>query len=109
MRRFSVVSFDNASRRVLTTSTGIESSTSDSRHHTRCNYSTRSFQGYEFSPGRIFRSSDTLQWIMASVVFSYSHHDEALRGELEAHLAGLRREGLITTWHDRRIVAGQPL
>ena len=46
---------------------------------------------------------------MASVVFSYSHHDEALRDELEAHLAGLRCEGLITTWHDRRIVAGQPL
>jgi len=43
---------------------------------------------------------------MAKVVFSYSHKDEALRKELEAHLAPLRREGLIEIWHDRRIVAG---
>jgi hypothetical protein len=46
---------------------------------------------------------------MAKVVVSYSHKDEALRKELEAHLAPLRREGLIDIWHDRRIVAGQPL
>ena len=43
---------------------------------------------------------------MASVFFSYSHKDEVLRNELEAHLALLKHEGLVDAWHDRRIVAG---
>ncbi|MFY0578287.1 toll/interleukin-1 receptor domain-containing protein [Cystobacter fuscus] len=38
--------------------------------------------------------------------FSYSHVDEALRNKLEAHLAMLKRQGLIEPWHDRRILAG---
>lgn len=46
---------------------------------------------------------------MATVFFSYSHKDEELRDELEVHLAMLRREGVIETWHDRRILAGDPL
>lgn len=40
------------------------------------------------------------------VFVSYSHKDEALREELETHLAPLRRQGLIGVWHDRRIDAG---
>lgn len=40
------------------------------------------------------------------VFVSYSHRDEALRKELEAHLAPLRREGVIEHWHDRMIVPG---
>lgn len=44
---------------------------------------------------------------MASVFFSYSHADEQLRNELEVHLAMLKREGIIDTWHDRRIDAGE--
>ncbi|MBB5035572.1 toll/interleukin-1 receptor domain-containing protein [Prosthecobacter vanneervenii] len=43
---------------------------------------------------------------MASIFFSYSHKDESLRNELETHLAMLKREGLITSWHDRKITAG---
>lgn len=43
---------------------------------------------------------------MATVFFSYSHKDEALRDQLETHLALLRNQGLIEAWHDRRIVAG---
>lgn len=43
---------------------------------------------------------------MASVFFSYSHKDEGLRDQLEAHLALLKNQGLITAWYDRRIVAG---
>jgi WD40 repeat protein len=39
--------------------------------------------------------------------FSYSHADEPLRKELETHLSLLEREGLIRTWHDRDIEAGQ--
>ena len=46
---------------------------------------------------------------MAIVFFSYSHRDEALRDELEIHLALLRREELIQSWHDRRIDAGDEL
>jgi len=44
---------------------------------------------------------------MASVFFSYSHADEALRDQLEKQLAMLRRQGVIETWHDRRIGAGE--
>lgn len=43
---------------------------------------------------------------MASIFFSYSHKDESLRNELETHLAMLKHEGLITSWHDRKILAG---
>lgn len=40
------------------------------------------------------------------VFFSYSHRDEEYRHELETHLAALQRQGVISTWHDRRIAAG---
>ncbi|MDQ6626014.1 MAG: toll/interleukin-1 receptor domain-containing protein, partial [Verrucomicrobiota bacterium] len=43
------------------------------------------------------------------LVYSYSHKDEGLRDELEAHLAMLKRTGFITPWHDRRIIAGHDL
>ena len=46
---------------------------------------------------------------MAHVFFSYSHEDEELRNELEKHLAVLLRQGVITTWHDRRIGPGEEL
>lgn len=46
---------------------------------------------------------------MTKVFISYSHKDEALRNELETHLAMLKRDGTIETWHDRRIVAGTDL
>lgn len=46
---------------------------------------------------------------MASVFFSYTHVDESLRDQLEIHLSLMKREGLITAWHDRRIVAGSDL
>ena len=38
--------------------------------------------------------------------FSYAHKDEALRDTLATHLALLKRQGIITTWHDRDITAG---
>jgi hypothetical protein len=43
---------------------------------------------------------------MATVFFSYSHADELLRDQIEKQLALLKRQGLIETWHDRRIGAG---
>lgn len=46
---------------------------------------------------------------MASVFFSYSHADEQLRDQLEKQLAILKRQGVIETWHDRRIGAGEEI
>lgn len=43
---------------------------------------------------------------MQRLFFSYSHKDEALRDQLEVHLAMMKRQGLIESWHDRRIDAG---
>ena len=40
------------------------------------------------------------------VFFSYAHEDEDLRDELEKHLSTLKRQGVITDWHDRKIGAG---
>jgi internalin A len=39
--------------------------------------------------------------------YSYSHKDETLRDELETHLKLMQRQGLIETWSDHRITAGQ--
>jgi hypothetical protein len=45
--------------------------------------------------------------MLPSLFFSYSHIDESLRDQLEKHLSGLKRQGLIEAWHDRRISAGK--
>jgi hypothetical protein len=37
---------------------------------------------------------------------SYSHRDEALRDELAKHLKLFERQGLVQSWHDRKIGAG---
>lgn len=42
-----------------------------------------------------------------SVFVSYAHADERLRAELGKHLCVLERQGLISTWHDRMITAGE--
>ena len=46
---------------------------------------------------------------MITLLFSYSHKDEELRNELETHLALLKRQGVISSWHDRRITAGSDI
>jgi internalin A len=38
--------------------------------------------------------------------YSYSHKDETLRNELETYLKLWQRQGLLETWHDRKIEAG---
>lgn len=43
---------------------------------------------------------------MTTVFFSYSHADENLRDMLEKHLSALKHQGMIDTWHDRCIRAG---
>jgi len=37
--------------------------------------------------------------------YSYAPRDEALRNELEKHLSGLQRQGIISGWHRRSILA----
>lgn len=46
---------------------------------------------------------------MTNLFFSYSYRDETLRDELEIHLAALKRRGVLETWHDRRIIAGNDI
>lgn len=41
-----------------------------------------------------------------AVFYSYAHEDESLREQLEKRLSMLRRQGLISEWHDRQIAAG---
>lgn len=43
---------------------------------------------------------------MATLFYSYSHVDENLRDQLETHLSTLKRQGIISSWHDRCIAAG---
>jgi hypothetical protein len=40
------------------------------------------------------------------VFFSYAHEDEQLMKELVKHLGILKRLGVISEWHDRKITAG---
>lgn len=40
------------------------------------------------------------------IFYSYSHKDEELREQLEKHLSILKRQDVITDWHDRKIDAG---
>jgi len=42
-----------------------------------------------------------------TIFYSYSHRDEHLRTKLEEHLSILKWQGLLTTWHDRKIQPGQ--
>lgn len=40
------------------------------------------------------------------VFCAYSHKDELLRNELETHVSILKRRGIVSVWHDRRIMGG---
>jgi formylglycine-generating enzyme required for sulfatase activity len=40
------------------------------------------------------------------VFFSYSREDKPLRDKLDVHLSSLKRQGVISAWHDRQIIAG---
>jgi len=46
---------------------------------------------------------------VSTIFFSYSHVDENLRDRLETHLSSLRRQGIISSWHDQQITAGTGL
>ena len=42
-----------------------------------------------------------------SLFYCYASEDEALCDQLEKHLRQLQRQGLISTWHERKILAGE--
>ncbi|MGV8982819.1 toll/interleukin-1 receptor domain-containing protein [Clostridium sp.] len=44
-----------------------------------------------------------------SVFLSYCHKDEEYKNKLESHFVMLKRNGIITTWDDRKIIPGQNL
>ncbi len=44
---------------------------------------------------------------MSKVFISYSHVDESYRDELQKHLMCLQHQGIIESWHDRRIIPGE--
>ncbi|MGB3760859.1 MAG: TIR domain-containing protein [Rivularia sp. (in: cyanobacteria)] len=41
------------------------------------------------------------------IFYSYASEDEKLRDKLEKHLSILKRQGVITNWHHRKIAAGK--
>jgi TIR domain len=41
-----------------------------------------------------------------TIFISYAHEDEALRERLDKHLSHLKKQNLISVWHDRDIKAG---
>src|SRR6266516_6409587 len=41
-----------------------------------------------------------------TMFLSYAHKDESLCDQLKAHLSLLQHQGLVSTWHDRRILPG---
>ncbi len=45
--------------------------------------------------------------VSLKLFFSYSHKDETLRDELAKHLRTLTRQGVISSWHDRKILPGE--
>nr|WP_269141800.1 SUMF1/EgtB/PvdO family nonheme iron enzyme [Nostoc sp. NZL] len=45
--------------------------------------------------------------VSLKVFCSYSHNDEPLKDELAKHLTMLERQGVISTWHDRKIPPGR--
>ena len=45
--------------------------------------------------------------IPISIFYSYSHKDKGYRDKLKTHLSVMRRQGLISEWHDQDILPGK--
>lgn len=45
--------------------------------------------------------------IPVSIFYSYSHKDKSHRDRLKTHLSVMKRQGLISEWHDQDIMPGQ--
>ncbi|HSK71710.1 MAG TPA: TIR domain-containing protein, partial [Pyrinomonadaceae bacterium] len=63
--------------------------------------------GVDLEKSRDIREQQTgVERAKVRLFYSYSHKDETLRNELETHLKILERQGLISSWNDRQIGAG---
>jgi len=62
--------------------------------------------GVDLEGARAGRKSSESLALTPRLFYSYSHRDDKLRDELEAHLKLLHRQGLINPWNDRCIAAG---
>lgn len=62
--------------------------------------------GVDLDPARRRELPEESQPSAARLFVSYAHKDETLRNELETHLKLLVRQGILETWHDRNIEAG---
>jgi len=62
--------------------------------------------GVDLEGARRARKPDDMARGAKRLFYSYSHKDESWRNELETHLKILQHRGLIDTWHDRNIEAG---
>ncbi|MDA1327015.1 MAG: TIR domain-containing protein, partial [Proteobacteria bacterium] len=62
--------------------------------------------GVDLEGTREAKSNKRMTRNAKKLFYSYSHKDESLRTELETHLKILLRRGLIESWHDRKIEAG---
>jgi hypothetical protein len=76
-------------------------------------YGMRSGSGGNVAPGqdphtpRAVQESGARGKDAVEIFYSYSHRDERFREELEKHLSVMRRQGVISDWHDRKISAGK--
>src|SRR5450755_1303817 len=66
---------------------------------------------FPLSSTRLFReekkAGKELMGSKIEIFFSYSHRDEIFRKKLENQLSLLKHQGLISSWYDRKILAGQ--
>jgi internalin A len=62
--------------------------------------------GVDMEGTRLSSRSPSAEGLPLRVFYSYSHKDERLRNRLDVYLKLLQRRGLISSWFDRRITAG---
>mgnify|MGYP000197477477 CR=1 FL=1 len=73
--------------------------------HNRPLKRVRRFEINQFE--EILKVVKPLQFRMKKVFISYSSKDSLYREELDKHLMSLKRRGLISSWHDRELLAGE--
>jgi internalin A len=62
--------------------------------------------GVDLAGSRLTQIMSTEPLFMVRLFYSYSHKDESLRDELNTHLKLMQRQGMIKSWYDRNIDAG---
>ena len=55
---------------------------------------------------KILTTKEEVRELSTSIFIGYSYKDAMLRHGLDTHLANLKRQKIVRSWHDRRITAG---